>query len=180
MCNRFSCAVMRRVYSLCLTWWWGWHWLPPQTSLYSILYCLETPGFLFERKRWCLVSQKSGPPGFVSSSSSLWSFGIAFIRFRPVILNQGCLGWIPFLLMSSSFRFTRLAMVVGRLDRSLSGMLSFFKAWQLKSCCGSTKRDDKGIMTLTGCRKSPEGMRHLMFFKKLGHFSSTCLLIMQM
>lgn len=44
-------------------------------------------------------------------------------------------GLVPFLLMSSSLRLTKLAMVVGKLDRSLSGMLSFFKAWQLKSCC---------------------------------------------
>ncbi|TNN38022.1 hypothetical protein EYF80_051808 [Liparis tanakae] len=41
--------------------------------------------------------------------------------------------------MSSSLRLTKLAMVVGRLDKSLSGMLSFFKAWQLKSCCGNTE-----------------------------------------
>lgn len=46
---------------------------------------------------------------------------------------------LPFLLMSSSLRLTKLAMVVGRLDRSLSGMLSFFKAWQLKSCYGNTR-----------------------------------------
>lgn len=43
-------------------------------------------------------------------------------------------GLVPFLLMSNSLRLTKLAMVVGKLDRSLSGMLSFFKAWQLKSC----------------------------------------------
>lgn len=48
-------------------------------------------------------------------------------------------GFLPFLLMSSSLRLTKLAMVVGRLDRSLSGMLSFFKAWQLKSCYGNTE-----------------------------------------
>lgn len=48
-------------------------------------------------------------------------------------------GSLPFLLMSSSLRLTKLAMVVGRLDRSLSGMLSFFKAWQLKSCYGNTR-----------------------------------------
>ena len=47
--------------------------------------------------------------------------------------------FLPFLLMSSSLRLTKLAMVVGRFDRSLSGMLSFFKAWQLKSCYGNTE-----------------------------------------
>lgn len=90
-------------------------------------------------------------------------------------------GSLPFLLMSSSLRLTKLAMVVGRLDRSLSGMLSFFKAWQLKSCYGNT-RGGKKQCNIIVCRqksnrplverykrtesiKSAGGMHRLMLWK---------------
>lgn len=76
------------------------------------------------------------------------------VSFNFAALSQVCFGStglsnnLPFLLMSSSLRLTRLAMVVGRLDRSLSGMLSFFKAWQLKSCYGNTEGQTKEYYSL--------------------------------
>lgn len=69
------------------------------------------------------------------NSLCIWESCDVCCFFKSSVWQQGLL---PFLLMSSSLRFTKLAMVVGRLDRSLSGMLSFFRAWQLKSCYGNT------------------------------------------
>lgn len=75
--------------------------------------------------------------------------------FNRVLRCSGGIIWgfLPFLLMSSSLRLTKLAMVVGRLDKSLSGMLSFFKAWQLKSCYGNTERKQRSNI---GCWQTTE------------------------
>lgn len=110
---------------------------------------------------------------------SLKTFSFCFLVLFGSSVSQK--GSLPFLLMSSSLRLTKLAMVVGRLDRSLSGMLSFFKAWQLKSCYGNT-RGGKKQCNIIVCRqksnrplverykrtesiKSAGGMHRLMLWK---------------